>query len=304
MRRRKTHEEYVAELVIKNPTVEVVEKYIDAKTKIMHHCLIHDVYWLISPHNALRGKGCNQCMRERVGNRLRKSHVQYVDELSIKNPNLEVIETYINHFTPILHHCLIHDIYWKISPANALKGQGCIGCRKDKHRKSMAKTQEQYISEVAMINTNIEVLGMYLNAFTPILHKCKIHDTQWMMRPDNVLHGECGCPQCTESIGERTVRQWFDMHDVKYDFQYIFSDCCDKQPLPFDFYLPDYNAAIEFQGKQHYEPVEIFGGQEALEYTQRHDKIKSDYCKQNSIRLLCIKYDEDINEKLTNFLFI
>lgn len=67
MSKRKTHEEYVEELKIKNPTVEVVGKYVDAKTNIMHHCLIHDVYWKAQPTSILRGSGCDMCRKEKIG---------------------------------------------------------------------------------------------------------------------------------------------------------------------------------------------------------------------------------------------
>lgn len=65
MTRKKTHEEYVAELAEKNPTVEVVGKYIDALTKIEHHCLTHDVYWETTPSRALQGVGCKMCHSEK-----------------------------------------------------------------------------------------------------------------------------------------------------------------------------------------------------------------------------------------------
>ena len=74
--------------------------------------------------------------------------------------------------------------------------------------------------------------------------------------------------------------------------------------LPFDFYLPKYNSCIEFDGIQHYEPVEHFGGQESYDYTVKHDKIKNEYCKNNGILLLRIPYYKNVEEELNNFLFI
>ena len=53
MSKKKTHEEYVVELAIKNPNTEVIEQYIDARTPIVHHCKMHDIFWKISPSNAL-----------------------------------------------------------------------------------------------------------------------------------------------------------------------------------------------------------------------------------------------------------
>ena len=62
---KKTHEEYVNEVFLVNPNIEVVGEYIDAKTKILHRCLIHDVEWMVSPTNILSGKGCPECAKQK-----------------------------------------------------------------------------------------------------------------------------------------------------------------------------------------------------------------------------------------------
>ena len=83
-----------------------------------------------------------------------------------------------------------------------------------------------------------------------------------------------------------------------------FYDCRDTRQLPFDFYLPDFNAVIEYNGKQHYEPIEYFGGENSFKIQQLHDEIKKDYCENNNIRFLSIPYYSNIKEELNNFLFI
>lgn len=303
MSRKKTHEEYVEELRIKNPTVEVIGEYVNGKTKITHHCLIHDVYWDAMPANILKGQGCKKCMKEKISSHLSKSHQQYVADLAIANPFVEVVDDYNGSSTSILHHCLLHNVYWKMSPHNALMGNGCVECRKEKHQKAFAKTHEEYISDVALVNPDIEVIGEYINAKTPILHRCKIDGREWIAAPTNILSGQ-GCPQCKESSGERHVRLWLDKNNISYVREKIFEDCHDKQSLPFDFYLTDYNIAIEYQGQQHYRSIDIFGGERAFKLQQNHDKIKSDYCEVNNIRLICIPYYENVEEKLNNILFI
>lgn len=70
-----------------------------------------------------------------------------------------------------------------------------------------------------------------------------------------------------------------------------FHDCRDSYALPFDFYVPLLTVAIEYDG-QHFEPVEYFGGAERFEVTKRHDAIKNQYCIDNGIKLLRIKYPE------------
>ena len=56
------------------------------------------------------------------------------------------------------------------------------------------------------------------------------------------------------------------------------------------------------QGQQHYQPISCFGGEEKFKIQQLHDKQKQEYCQTHNISLLIIKYDEDIEQKLNNFL--
>ena len=71
-----------------------------------------------------------------------------------------------------------------------------------------------------------------------------------------------------------------------------FDDCKNKNTLPFDFYIPSLNVAIEYDGIQHYEPVDIFGGQEQFEIQQKNDNIKNEYCKNNNLKLYRISYKD------------
>ena len=79
--------------------------------------------------------------------------------------------------------------------------------------------------------------------------------------------------------------------------QYKFKDCKCSRCLPFDFYLPDYNILVEYDGEQHYYPVS-FGGindDKSLDrfiITKIHDTIKTIYAKNNNIKLIRIPYYE------------
>ena len=81
-------------------------------------------------------------------------------------------------------------------------------------------------------------------------------------------------------------------HNVKYKKQYKFKDCKFKRQLPFDFYLPDYNVLIEFDGLQHCVIKQYFGGYEGFVDTKIRDTIKNIYCKENNIKLIRISYNE------------
>ena len=148
MAQKKTNEQYIDELSIKNPNLELVGDYVDAKTKILHRCKTHDIIWATSPDSALHGSGCKQCLGERIGNKLRKSEDNYIKELLIKNPTTKLCDKYIDNKTPIKHYCTTHNIFWNTTPSNALQGQGCSFCSKERIRNALKKSKEKYIKEL------------------------------------------------------------------------------------------------------------------------------------------------------------
>lgn len=283
----KTHEQYVKELLTINPNIEVVGKYINSHTKILHRCKIDGYEWMVQPNDILQGYGCPRC----AGNE-RYGHEEYVRRVAEINSDIEVIGFYINNQTKILHKCKIDGHEWMATPNHILHNSGCPMCSAN-----AKKLHEQYVLEVKSLNPNIEVLGLYDGAFTKISHKCKICGYEWSSFPNNILCG-CGCPKCKESHGERNIGKWLDRYDILYQRQKTFDDCKNKRLLPFDFYLPDYNVLIEYNGKQHYEPVAYFGGIKNFEGIVERDKIKEEYCKQNNIPLFKIPYFANIDEEL------
>lgn len=282
-----THEEYVKRVTEINPNIEVVGIYIDSKTKILHRCKIDNYEWYAKPNGILMGNGCAMC----YGNK-KKTHEEYVNLVSKINQNIEVLGRYVGSNIPILHKCKIDEYEWYAVPSRILQGVGCPKCAKK------LKTHDDYVADVNMINKNIEVVGIYKKWNEPILHRCKKCGYEWMVKPNGILNGT-GCPVCKESHGERSINEWLNTYNILYQRQKVFDDCKDKRVLPFDFYLPEYNICIEYQGIQHYKPIDYFGGQKSFESQVSRDNIKKEYCQKNNIILFAIPYFEDINEELT-----
>ena len=100
----------------------------------------------------------------------------------------------------------------------------------------------------------------------------------------------CGC-QRFKSKGERFIESVLTENHIEFDPQHRFDDCKYKRELPFDFFLPDYNVCIEYQGIQHYQPVDWFcDDTDTFEDRQLRDQIKREYCKDNGISLIEIPY--------------
>lgn len=195
MSKRITNEMYISELKEKNPDIIPVENYIKANIPIMHHCLKHDIFWKISPSNALQGKGCSNCRSEKIRKKFLKTNEQYKKELAERNPNLEVLEDYIDSNTPILHRCIKHDVKWKVVPCNAIRGCGCYKCKSEKIADFNYKTDKEYREELSKSNPHITAEETYVGAKVPIIHHCIIHNVYYKTAPCNAIKAY-GCPQC------------------------------------------------------------------------------------------------------------
>ena len=87
-------------------------------------------------------------------------------------------------------------------------------------------------------------------------------------------------------------------NDIKYEQQKKFEGCEYIKSLQFDFYLPEYNLCIEYDGKQHFQPIKFFGGIKSFKELIIKDEIKNRFCQENNISLLRISYRDNIIETL------
>ena len=100
----------------------------------------------------------------------------------------------------------------------------------------------------------------------------------------------CGCLR--SSKGEDKIRDVLSSLKIDFIQQKVFDNLKYKTNLKFDFFLPDYNYCIEYNGIQHYKPVEYFGGEKQFKKQQERDNIKRQWCKDNNIKLIEIPYTD------------
>lgn len=106
----------------------------------------------------------------------------------------------------------------------------------------------------------------------------------------------CGC---LVSYGEKLIAQILDHLQIRYKRQKTFSTCINpatNKKLKFDFYLPDFNCCIEYDGIQHFKSSnnkKSWNTPERLEHTKELDKIKSNWCMMNNVRLIRIPYTKE-----------
>ena len=280
-------------------------KYNGNKIKIKIICQKHGIF-LQSPNCHLSGQGCPKCGVESRIKLQTKSNQQFIDEANkIHNFNYDYSEVkYKNAHTRVKIICQKHGIFLQ-SPNIHLRGQGCPKCGVESRIKLQTKSNQQFIDEASKIHNFLYsyINVKYKHSKDKIDIICKIHDN-FLQRPNDHLNG-IGCPICCQSKGEIKISIFLNQLNIKYKREYKFNNCKNKKELPFDFYLPDYNLCIEYDGEQHFLPIEIWGGKENLEKIRNNDKIKNKYCEDNNINLLRISYlDIDNIEDILNKNFI
>lgn len=226
------------------------------------------------------------------------------------NNKIIALEEYKKARSKILFKCTICGHEWYTSPSYLLQGHGCRKCASKLIHDKQRKTTEQFKKELYQkFGDMYTVLGKYTGANKKILVKCNKCNYQWLITPNHILNDGVGCPHCTLSKGENRIEQWLRQNDINYIEEYKFDDCKDKSLLRFDFYLPDYNCCIEYDGQQHFEVVDFTSKDyrravEQFKQIQIRDRIKDEYCKTHNIPLLRIPYTEfdNIENILENFL--
>ena len=183
---------------------------------------------------------------------------------------------------------------YKQNRSNLLAGKYCNKCYLD----NKVFTKDKIIDKFKDIHGDYYKYNFndFKNLHSKIEIVCKKGHV-FSQKVSNHLQGK-GCPICRESLGERTISNYLKINNIEYIRQKKFDDCIHIKRLPFDFYLPKVNLAIEYDGIQHFMPIKQFGGENEFEKVKIKDKIKTDYCKNNNIELFRISYNDNIIKSL------
>ena len=263
-----------------------------------------------TPSNHLKGEGCLKCGIEKVA----KSHMLTLEEFIERANKIHGLGTYdyskvnyININTEVIITCPKHGDFPQ-TPTNHLQGHGCWKCASEKLAELFRLTKEEFIekaNEKHGEGTYDYSKVNYVNYDTEVIITCPKHG-DFPQTPSSHLNGS-GCPKCNNYKGEIAIRNFLTECKIEFEEQKKFDDCKDKLRLPFDFYVPIFNLCIEFDGEGHFKPIKRSKkmtdeqAEENLNYVQRHDKIKNDYCEKNKINLLRLNNLKTVNEELAEY---
>ena len=225
---------------------------------------------------------CDNCNRTFI-DKAKKIHGDKYDYSKVK---------YSNSKHKITIVCFEHGEF-KQTPNNHLQGKGCSKCGGTKKL-----TTEEFIEKAKLVHDNLFEYSKvnYLRNNLKVKITCSIHGI-FEQQPDSHLQG-IGCPICSASKGEILVSNFLIKNGIFFKPQHKFPKCKHKRLLAFDFYLPDHNMCIEYDGLQHYKSVKYFGGDVRFEDQKIKDNIKNDFCLNNNIKLIRINGKNKINETL------
>ena len=165
------------------------------------------------------------------------------------------------------------------------------------------KTDEQFKKEIFdLVRNEYTFLDPYVNTHTKLRVKHNKCGNVYSVRPIDFFSHHARCPYCNSSKGETLIIKILDTLNITYESQKTFEDLRDKSYLSYDFYIPSQSILIEYQGIQHYEPVNHFGGESRLKAQKKHDKMKADYAKNHHYNLIAIPYTEDTFSKIKKYL--
>ena len=267
-------------------------KYKNNHSKVIIVCHKHGEFKQ-TPHSHLQGKRCNKC----VGNKKLTTEEFIKRAISVHGNKYDYSKVkYKNNLILVIIICHKHGEF-KQEPGSHLQGRGCNKCGIEKSNNYNNKpklTTEQFIKKAILVHGNKYNYNkiIYNHSKKKVIIICHKHG-EFEQTPNSHLLGK-GCNKCNESHGEKLIRKYLEEANIKFIQEKIFKnlDSINNGLLRFDFFLPDFNMCIEYDGQQHFNKkyFEKYYKNNKYETLKKNDRKKSRYCKKHEIKLIRIPY--------------
>lgn len=260
---------------LENRNIKRLDDYVNNKTKIKFLCLVDGYVWSTVPGSIFSGMGCPKCAGTvRVTNE--------IVDARISGRNIKRLGTVVTNRDKIVWVCLIDGYVWENSPDNVVRGSGCPKC----YGKLPLNND---IIDSRLNNRNIKRVSEFINMRTKLKWECVIDGHVWEAVPDSVVNLGTGCPLCNYK-GEKNI---YTFLSDNFGIEELTRQ--KKLKINKNNYFVDFEFKgifIEYNGEQHYRPVEFFGGESQFKKQQKRDEELRQYCLENNIPLIEVKYDQ------------
>lgn len=246
----------------------------------------------VSANNHFQGKGCPICFKNKT-----RTLEEFLDKAKdIYQDKFIYIDGYKNSASKIKLKCTICNHIFERVANHHLLGQDCKQCVNKSVGLNNRTNIEDFESECRFNNLDKYIYFQdYIGNNSDIKVQCKDCNTVFYANAKHHKNRISGCPDCSMTNGEQLIKYWLNLNSIKYETQKIFKECRNVLPLRFDFYLSELKTIIEFDGKQHFEAIEYFGGEDSFIKTKTRDNIKNEFCRDNNIKMIRISYLDVIN---------
>ncbi|MCA1021632.1 DUF2726 domain-containing protein [Halobacillus litoralis] len=274
---------------------EVIGEYTNSHFPIKIKHMDCGFEYEVTPTNFKRGTRCinPECLSKRLGTDRQTTNMIKERIRKSLGDDYVVLSEYLGQKKKIkIEHLSCGRTYFA-NPYNAIRGHGCVHCFG-----RIQRDHDWFIKRLMKVHGDkFSPIGTYTRAKEKIQVKHSDCGFVFNITPDALLNRQTGCPKCNFSKGEDRVYTCLEsIQGITFRQQYRIDDCKHINTLRFDFSVFDevgkMIALIEYDGKQHYEPVEHFGGEKNFKIIQKRDQIKNTYCKESNIPLIRIPYWE------------
>lgn len=196
--------------------------------------------------------------------------------------------------------CNIHNTIYEQYYGNTKGHLGCPYCIKVQ-RNTVVKgktTYKDFIDKGRKIHHNLYVYPRadtvtYESTRTKVMVFCKRCESHFPVDYTHHIYRSQGCKCNQDSKGENNIKNCLEELKIPYERQYaVVGDReAEDNRFRFDFFIEKKNLLIEYDGRQHFEPVEKFGGAKGLERNKENDAKKDEIAKTSGITLVRISYD-------------
>jgi hypothetical protein len=268
--------------------------YKNDKSSVKIICKKHGIFEK-RPTDLLYGRHCNDCelkIKKRIIKEDKNTNfIEKCRSVWFNKYDYSLVE-YINSKLTVKIICKKHGIFDQ-TPNTHLRGSGCPKCKKINKLDFLEKIPHRFKEIYNYEDLNIKSTRQNIELV------CKKHGKFKVLIFSHMKGTHC--KKCKSSSGEELIIEFLESNNIKYNYQHSFNNCFYKRSLKFDFYIEDKNTCIEYDGEQHFGPVNIFGGEESFNIQKKLDNIKNNFCKENDIKLIRIPYfeKENINDILS-----
>jgi hypothetical protein len=284
------------------------EVYFKSHQKVWWKCKEgDDHFWKAEIRTRVNGIGCPICS----GRKAVRSN-----SLGVKKPNIAALwhPTKNGNLSPFDLTPLSNkmawwkcpegeDHEWKAIVANVVNGTTCPVCMNRKITETnnicalFPTLKNEWDFEA---NKGIDPYKVSAGSKIKVWWNCK-RDTEhkWYASIKDRTYKDSGCPFCeikfnvSETKMYEIIKDIFQTIEVKYRFKPKW-----LKRMELDVYIPKFRLGFEYQGHQHFRPIELFGGEKTYFEQVKRDKLKKEICEKRGVNLIYVYYDEKLSVNL------